>query len=175
MPEKNNLLLIMMIAIVILLSRLFPHAPNFSPLIAAVLFTAVYADKKLFFLPFIALFISDLFIGFYTLGVMFSVYASLGLTFLIGALLKKHKNTLNILSGSLFSALLFFLFTNFAVWYFGNWYAHDLNGLALSYSLAIPFFRSTVLSTVFYSTVLFGTYELVSLIISKKKLTLEKN
>lgn len=175
MPKKNNLLLVIIISLLVLASRLIPHAPNFSPLLAVMLFTAVYADKKLFYLPFLALFLSDLLIGFYALGVMFSVYASLGLTFLLGSFLKQHKNIINVASSALLSALLFFFITNFAVWYFGDWYSRDLAGLALSYSLAIPFFKSTVLSNLVYTGILFTTYETLTVFLSKKKLSLEKN
>ncbi len=169
MAKNNNLLLILIISAIVLGSRFLPHTPNFSPLLAVTLFTAVYANKKLFFLPFLVLFISDIFIGFYTVGVMFSVYFSLLLTLFLGKLLSKHYNVINTLSASLFSALLFFFITNFAVWYFGDWYARDFAGLISCYTLAIPFFKTTLASNLLYTGLLFGAYETLFYFLFKKK------
>ena len=55
------------------LSRLVPHPPNFTPLIAAVIFLPFISKDKLgMLLPISVMFISDLIIGFH--GQMFWVY-----------------------------------------------------------------------------------------------------
>lgn len=173
--KKSNLILIFIISLLVLASRLIPHVPNFSPLASVALFVGVYSqNKKYIILPIIALFISDFFLGFYQAGVMASVYLSMLLTGLLGIFIAKHKNALNIISATLGSALFFFLITNLAVWYFGSWYSHDLAGLSLCFNLAIPFFRSTILSSLLYSSVLFGTYELSLHLIKDKKLIFNK-
>ncbi len=159
--NKKNLLLILAISLIALLARLLPHTANFSPMASIILFAGVYAtNKKYLLIPFIALFISDMFIGFYKWEIMLSVYLSLALIYLISALVKKNKNILNLASASLSSALLFFLVTNFAVWYFGDWYSKDVVGLISNYTMAIPFFKSTLMGNLFYSGLLFATYEL---------------
>jgi len=99
-----------------------------------------------------------------------SVYGSLSLIGILGFWLKKNKNILNTISAILGSALLFFLITNFAVWYFGTWYSHDLSGLALCYNLAIPFFKSTLLSNIVYAGLLFGVYEFTLHAIKQKNI-----
>lgn len=158
--NKKNLLLILGISIIALIARLIPHTANFSPMASIILFAGVYAqNKKLLFLPLLALFMSDIFIGFYKWEIMLSVYMSFALIYAISYFLKKEQNTLNVLSASLASALVFFIITNFAVWYFGSWYSNDLAGLLLNYSLAIPFFKSTLLSNLLYTGLLFGSYE----------------
>ncbi|MFA6307367.1 MAG: DUF6580 family putative transport protein [Patescibacteria group bacterium] len=168
---KKNILLIIIVSLVALAARFIPHIPNFSPLASVFLFAGVYGKSKQYILlPLIALFISDLFLGFYKLEIVLAVYGSLSLIGVIGFWLKKNKNILNIASSVLASALLFFLLTNFAVWYFGTWYSHDLSGLLLCYNLAIPFFKSTLLSNIIYSTLLFGVYEFVLYTIKEKKL-----
>lgn len=173
--KKSNILLIIILSLIILVARLIPHAPNFSPLVAVMLFAGVYTtDKKYLLLPLVALFISDIFIGFYKVEIMASVYAALIAASLIGQLLKKQKNIINIISGSLASALLFFLLTNWAVWFFGDWYAKDISGLALSYTLAIPFFKNTIVSTMLYSGLLFSAYEGVKYLLTQKKLSTNK-
>lgn len=168
--NKKNILLILIISIVALAARFIPHVPNFSPLVSVLLFTGAYAkSKKYILLPLIALSISDLFLGFYKLEIMLAVYGSLTLTAVIGMWLRNNKNILNTASSVLASALLFFLATNFAVWYFGTWYSHDLSGLALCYNLAIPFFKSTLISNIVYGSILFGIYELTTYAIKEKK------
>ena len=173
--NKKNILLILIISAVALTARLIPHLPNFSPLASVALFTGVYGQsKKYIILPLVALFISDLFIGFYKFEIMLSVYGSLTIIGLLGFWLKKHKNFLNITSSALASSLLFFLITNFAVWYFGTWYSHDLAGLAWCYNLAIPFFKNTLLSDLSYSLIIFGAWEAIALALKHKKLALTK-
>lgn len=169
--DKKNILLIIFISAIILAARLIPHTPNFSPLASVVLFAGVYGSaKKYLLLPLIALFISDLFLGFYKLEIMVSVYLSFVIIAWLGLWLKKHKHIINIASSTMASALLFFLITNGAVWYFGTWYSHDLSGLLLCYNLAIPFFKSTLLSNLIYSTLLFGVWELSTYTLKNKKI-----
>ena len=54
------------------------------------------------------------------------------------------------------SAILFFAITNFGVWAIDHLYPRTLAGLASCYIAAIPFFRNTLLSGLFYSALLFG-------------------
>jgi hypothetical protein len=58
------------------------------------------------------------------------------------------------------SSLLFFVATNFAVWYFGSLYTHDASGLFECYIAAIPFFKFTLLGDLMWTAVLFGGYAL---------------
>ena len=173
--NKKNLLLIAIVSLIALVALFVPHLPNFSPLASVMLFAGVYGQsKKYIILPLLALFISDVFLGFYKLEIMLAVYGSLALIGILGSWLKKNKNILNIASSTLGSALLFFLITNFAVWYFGSWYSHDLAGLALCYNLAIPFFKATLAGNIVYSTLLFGVYEGATYIIKEQRLALKK-
>ncbi|MER3329478.1 MAG: DUF6580 family putative transport protein, partial [Candidatus Kapaibacterium sp.] len=55
---------------------------------------------------------------------------------------------------------IFFVVTNFTVWAFSGMYEQSLNGLMLSYSSAIPFFNWNLVSTLLFSGVLFGAYNL---------------
>ncbi|MFH1622448.1 MAG: DUF6580 family putative transport protein, partial [Candidatus Omnitrophota bacterium] len=54
-----------------------------------------------------------------------------------------------------------FIISNFGVWVMG-WYPRTLNGLITCYTLAIPFFRTTLASTLIFSFALFGIYELIA-------------
>src|SRR4030066_1001734 len=97
-------------------ARLLPHPPNFAPIAAMALFGGVYLSPRYAILvPLLALFLSDLFIGFYSPVVMISVYGSFVLTGALGIWLKKRRNPRNVVlvAGGLF--LLFFFITNLAV------------------------------------------------------------
>lgn len=145
--------------------RLLPHSPNFAPITALGLFGGVYLQKKYaFILPLAALFISDLVIGFYGMVMLF-VYGSFILSGLIGLWVKKHKTLINVLGASLLSSILFYLITNFGVWLSPNsYYTKDLAGLLQSYTLALPFFRNTLLGDIFYTGLFFGSLELSKLL-----------
>jgi hypothetical protein len=140
--------------------RLIPHPPNFAPIAALALFGGVYLDKKYALLvPLIALFFSDMFLGFY--AGMGAVYGSFFLTGCIGLWIKHHKRVTTIIGGACFSSLLFFMLTNFNYWYSDAYYPKTMAGLLDSYISALPFFRNTVLGDLFYTGVFFGSYEIV--------------
>ena len=150
-----------------ILSRLIPHAPNIAAIGALMLFSGAYLPKKMLWVPFIALFISDYFIGFYGTD-MFYVYGSYLLGLLIGWWLRSNKKPLLIIGGAFSSSILFFLITNFGVWAPpNNWYPHTLDGLIQSYTLALPFFRNSLIGDLGYTILLFGGYELVQRIAKK--------
>lgn len=162
--DKLNLKLVPILMIIFaIMARLLPHPANFAPITAMALFGGVYLPKKYaFLLPFGALIISDYFLGFYGLEMVW-VYGSFFISGLIGLYIRKRKrkNILTIVSGTLLASLLFFLITNFGVWALPySWYSKDLGGLIQSYIAGIPFFRGTILGDLFYTGVFFGGYEL---------------
>lgn len=151
-------------------SRLLPHPPNFTPLAALALFGGVYLEKRwALLIPMIALLISDSVIGFHPL--MPWVYGGFLLTGLIGIWLKKHKKPMIILGAAVTSSLLFFVITNFGVWVLPvSGYPQTLPGLIQCYIAAIPFFRTELLGTLVYTSILFVLYEAVArLIITGRK------
>jgi hypothetical protein len=158
-----------------IIARLVPHIPNFTPIAAMAIFGGAYLNRRYAILvPVAAMFFSDIFIGFYSPIVMVSVYASFILAGLIGLWLKKRKSPGNVILAAVGASILFFLITNFAVW-LGGWYPRNLMGLVETYTLALPFFRNTLLGNLFYTAVFFGGYELVLRLVKKPALaTAEK-
>lgn len=149
--------------------RLIDYPPNFSPLGAIALFAGFYFNRWIFILlPLSILFLTDTSLGFYSPGIMTAVYLSFGLIFMIGQMVKKRDNFLLKIFGSITGSVLFFLITNFAVWFFGVWYERSAAGLLTCYTMAIPFFRNTLLGDLFFVGLLFGAYELY-LIVKKSK------
>ena len=143
-------------------TRLIPHYPNFTAVGAIALFGGVYLQnrKLAFVVPFIAMLITDLIIGFH--HTMWAVYLSFGLIVLIGMQVSKNRKVPNILIGAISSSVLFFVITNFAQWISDPFYAKTFAGLAQCYTMAIPFFSNTVFGDLFYVAVLFGVYELAN-------------
>src|ERR1700688_456189 len=110
-------------------SRLIPHPPNMTSITAVALFGGAYfSDRRLAFLvPLAALFLSDLFLGFY--GHMEVQYLSFALIVCIGLWLEKDRSVLKIAAAALAGSVLFFLLTNFGVWAFGSLYPRTPAGL----------------------------------------------
>jgi hypothetical protein len=142
-------------------TRLIPHYPNFTAVGAIALFGGAYLpNKKLaFIVPFIAMLLTDLIIGFHQ--TMWAVYLSFGLIVLIGLQVSKNKKITNILFATISSSILFFVVTNFAQWLSDPFYAKTGAGLVLCFTMAIPFFGYTALGDLFYVGLLFGVYEIV--------------
>ena len=147
-------------------SRLIPHPWNFTPILAAGIFSGFYF-KKFFFSLFIiifSMFLADIFIGFH--NTMFFTYISLIVAVILGVFIKHLKFSEIIFSG-LVSSICFFLITNFGAWITLAMYEKNLEGLMSSYILAIPFFHNTLISTFLYLFLLKIIFELT---LNKKKL-----
>ena len=148
------------------LSRLIPHPHNFTPLAAMALFGGTYLrDKKLaFFVPIIAMFISDIVLeivngtGFHS--EMPWVYGSMLLITCLGFFLRGREQRQTIMVASLTGSMLFFFVTNFGCWTHGT-YGYTLSGLGTCYVAGIPFFKGTVMGDLFYNLVFFGGFALV--------------
>lgn len=166
--KMTNFIIAAVLILFAAFSRLIPHPMNFAPIAAIALFAAVYMDKKYaFILPITAMLLSDVFIGFYS-GIEW-VYGSFAMVAVIGLWLKKRIENRSgagkagfILGTTLFSSIVFFAVTNFGVWISGMFYDMNFNGFLQCYAMAVPFFRNSLGGDLFYVTVMFGTYELVT-------------
>lgn len=149
------------------LARFLPHAANFSPVLAIALFGGVYLRRsQAIVLPLILMMLTDLMLGLHTM-IPFT-WGAILLTSLIGLWVRRQATAGRIMAGACASALLFFVVTNFGAWF--AYYPQTWEGLVTCYTLAIPFFRMTLVSTLVYSAVLFGTYELIARSVSKTSL-----
>lgn len=172
--KMKNVISPLLIIIFAVLLRLLPHPPNVAPIAAMALFGGAYLNKHYaLVVPLVALFLSDIFLGFYS-GMIF-VYGSFFLIGLIGLWVQKHKSFRNVILASLGSSILFYLITNFGVWLTGTMYAKSLNGLFESYIMGLPFFRNTLLGDLGYVGLFFGGYELVLRLFFAKNKTISGN
>lgn len=157
----QNWTLILMI-LVAAFSRLIPHMPNFTAIVAmGLLAGAQFQNRTLAVLvPLAALLVSDLLIGFH--GEMLWVYGSIAFISLLSvSLLNSQSRWTRIALVSLASSVLFFLVTNFAVWLEAGLYPKTFMGLTDCYLMALPFLANQVAGDLFYSGVLFGAYAMV--------------
>ena len=146
------------------LSRLLPHLPNMTAVGATSLFMgAKYGVKKSMIVLFTTMLIADSVKGLHS--VMWATYGSLFLTILIGKFIASKQNMKWIVGGALLSSVLFFVITNFAVWLAPNFmYEKTISGLLACYTMAIPFFRNSIVGDMVYTALFFGGFELVRLI-----------
>ncbi len=138
--------------------RLVPHWPNFTPIAAMALFGGAYLSKKYlaFIIPLSAMLLSDLILGFHT--TMIAVYLSFALVVGIGLLLSNRIKVGSVLIAAIGSSLLFFLITNFAVWFGNPFYPQSFVGLTESYIAGLPFLGRGMVGDLFYSSVFFGGF-----------------
>ena len=142
----NHLKISIGIFLALAASRFIPHPPNFTSLLALSFYIPVLFGIK--FLPFllISFILTDFIIGFHNVA-----FFTWGSVILIGLMSKFFiSNITKRISGALLGACIFFFITNFGVWTLGS-YGYTLEGLKICYTLAIPFFAYSLISTFVFS------------------------
>lgn len=154
--KKLGLPLIISVVCLVSLSRLIPHPPNFTPVVALGLFSGAFiASRGLSLLVVLSsMFVADIFLGFHS--TLPFVYFSLVFITLLGGMLHEKKRAFgSIACVTLGSSLLFFVLTNLGVWLMQDLYPKTGLGLLMCYSAAIPFLKTAVLGDIFYTALLF--------------------
>tara|TARA_B110000438_G_C15806446_1_gene647611 strand:- start:1721 stop:2323 length:603 start_codon:yes stop_codon:yes gene_type:complete len=154
--DKKNKIIVFLISVLILSQfRLIDHPWNFTPVIAFGILAGYYL-KNVFYgyaLIILSMILGDLIIGFHNL--IFFTYLGLLFSVVIGKYIQQLKIKQIFLS-SIASAVIFFVISNFGVWLLGGFYELTLQDLVKCYVVAIPFFRSTLISTIIF-TIVFKT------------------
>lgn len=153
-------------------SRLLPHPPNFAPIGGMALFGAAYYTRKwwAYLIPIAAMWLSDLllnnivyaeyfdrFVWFYS-GALFT-YGAFALIVLMATFTLRKVRVPQLLFSALGASVIFFIVSNFGVWFSTDMYPKTLAGLGACYLAGIPFFKNTVLGDLVYSAALFGLFE----------------
>ena len=138
------------------LSRLLPHPPNFTPLVAAALFSgALCRDWRLALVaPLAAMLLADLWLGLH--ATLAFVYLGMALAVAVGRALGERRRPAILLGAGLLGSSLFFVVSNAGVWLTQDLYPPTAAGLAACYVAALPFFAHTLLATLLWGAVLFG-------------------
>ena len=139
-------------------TRLLPHPPNFTSLIALSFYVPAILGIR--FVPFllISFIVTDLIIGYHN-----TTHWTWGSVLLIS--LCSHffiKSFLSRIIGATLGASIFYLITNFGVWTTGL-YGITYEGLITSYILAIPFYAYSLISTLFFSLIIESVHKYLKL------------
>lgn len=173
MKLNKNIIIVSSLILLAALSRLIPHAPNFTAVGAIALFGAAYfKDKRLaLIVPFVALWLSDIILNNLVYGAYYSglnawfgnVFTYLGFIAiaLFGMKFLKRITVGTVLGSSLAASGIFFLISNFGVWLSSISLPANIAGLLTAYAAGIPFFWNTLAANVLFSVILFGSYEWV--------------
>jgi len=168
MVTRPRMIVIISLILAGVLFRFIPHWPNFTPIAAMALFGGTYLGRRYlaFLVPFAAMFLSDLVLGFH--AYMLAVYIAFGTTVMIGFILRGRVNIQNVALASITSSVLFYLITNFAAWLASPIYPPTFAGLMESYiaglaffnngSYGLSFFMNELTSGLFYNAIFFGAY-----------------
>jgi hypothetical protein len=174
-PSKNIVWSFILLVIIAALYRIIPGRPyGFAPQWAMAVFAgAVIKDKKwAFIIPVLSMFVSDLLYQVLYMGGLTSMpgfyegqwqnYLLFALLVFIGFAIKK-LNLIQIALASFTAPTIYFIVSNFLVWA-SNGSTRGLDrpktfdGLMLCYTDGIPFYRMSVLATLVFSAILFGSY-----------------
>jgi hypothetical protein len=164
-----------------ILCRLFPYMLgnvepgktypwNFSPFMPMCLFGAAYISQRSwsYAVPLIAWAIGDIGIGLITGNWENAFYPGQHMVYLsficvisLGFLLRRKRSLPRVAGTAVLSATVFFVLSNFGTWAFCGFYAQTLDGLKLCYTMAIPFYRNSLISMAVFCPVLFSKFSLV--------------
>jgi len=146
--------------------RLLPHPPNFTPMAAIALFAGFIFVKR--YMSIVAVVATMLLTDYFAFGYlspdwfasksMMVVYMALLFPIVFRCFLQKKLGVMRIAGAALASSTVFFIATNFAVWAFSPMYEKTFAGLALCYTMAIPFFQNTIAGDMMWSGIVFGVY-----------------
>ena len=170
MNANKQILLGLMIVAVLSLSRLIPHPPNFTPILGMAVFSGAIISKRYiaYLVPLAAMLLSDLYLGFH--ASMPIIYFSIAVCVLIGTIIESRVSILNSFLSISLGVLLFFLITNFMVWYGSGMYELSISGLMTCYLMGLPFLQNTFISSILYGMGAFLIYDILN-----KRIVFTKN
>lgn len=147
------------------ISRLIPHPPNFTNLIALSFYIPVFLGVRYLPVLLLSFALTDFIIGYHL-----TTHWTWGSIFLIGLLAKFVPNNVALrLAGASLSSLIFFVITNFGVWTSGL-YEQTFAGLQKCFILALPFFQANLISTLIFSIFFEIAYKLIKSFFLFKKI-----
>lgn len=185
MSANNKFLTVILMMVAGAVLRIIPHAPNFTPTESITIFGAAYLGRKYLalVLPLIIIYCSDFIINntiarsffteqegivWYDQYMIYNVIAIILMVLLSSQFLKKITFS-SVLLTTVGASVIFFLVTNFGSWASEkSIYTNDFSGLMNSYLAGWPFFKTSLLSNLVFSVILFGSYELIKGFVPRK-------
>lgn len=139
-----------------------PHAWHFTPLAASLLFFGARGSRRQLWIPLVLLAATDLVLTRFMWHYPFTwdtlvVWAWYAAILWLGTNLREKSGFWRVVAAAATSSVSFFIVSNFAVWAaWPSMYPRSLDGLIACYDAAIPFFRGTAVSDMFFSLAMFG-------------------
>lgn len=155
-----------LIVLLAVLARFAPHPPNFSPVYGALLFGGAYLRRRDFlWFPLVVLAASDYLLTAFLYRMPFgwgeiADLVAFAAVVLVGRAFCRKISLPTIGAAALAGPTAFFLISNFGVWLGWRMYPPTWAGLMACYAAAVPFFGSSLVSSVLFTGLLFGGYEL---------------
>lgn len=162
-------------------SRVLPHPPNFAPITAMAFFAGWIFPSYWTSLGLVSATMLASDIGLALLhgnwsylfhGLLPVIYSTFALIIALSRFAGMRRRTVGFGAAVLIgSSVLFFVVTNFFVWLLGSMYPHTLEGLAMCFAMAVPFYhvnglapfelvRNALYGDVVYALCLFGAYRI---------------
>ncbi|RRN77790.1 hypothetical protein EIM50_17815 [Pseudoxanthomonas sp. SGD-10] len=141
---------------------------NFTPVGAIALFAGTYFKdkKKAFLVPLAILLLSDVLLSYKFTGSFNPYYAGIELVYIsfaimvyFGSMIKK-VNVSNVLLASLAAVFIHWILTDIHPWLVGP-YTKDFSGYLSALIAAIPFEKNLLYGNLIFSTVMYGSYEII--------------
>lgn len=167
----------LMLIVAVACTRLAPHWPNFTPVMAVALAGGALFSNRLQSLAVAlgSMLLSDLLLGivvgseYFMHSTQLWVYACVAATAILGHSMRSASTARIVLLGGTVSSVGFFLVTNFAVWLHGGFYPLTLDGLAACYAAGLAFYRdggnflvNGIVSTLLFTTVVIAAARAVT-------------
>ncbi|MEY3386771.1 MAG: hypothetical protein RIR53_1582 [Bacteroidota bacterium] len=148
--KRNHDLWMTLTIVGIAFTRLLPHWPNFTPVLAVALCGGMLLnDRRSIIVPLAAMLLSDAAMGM-AFGAEYAlhaaqpyVYGCILLTALLGRSLAHWASAKALFVGGSAAGIGFFLVTNGAVWMHGTMYPRTLEGLITCYAAGLAFYRDS--------------------------------
>ncbi|MBK9272239.1 MAG: hypothetical protein IPM48_11660 [Saprospiraceae bacterium] len=165
--SSRDFLMVFVVTATLVISRLIPHAPNFTASLAGLIFGAVIIRHSIgLVMILLSYFLADLLINYFqygTLGVglgqVYWIYFPLAVIYFFNRMMTENSHPpFKLFSLSLISSLFFFILTNIGVWGSSSMYTKDFHGLLQCFTLALPFFVNEISGTIFYTLLMFAVY-----------------
>ena len=173
-----KILIALGLVVLVVVARLVPHLPDFTPTLAVGLVAGTYLPSGLALLAGLGgYFASNLFLPGNSFIGSLVVVAAIVVAITVGRFMSRVMRQRKIsrklgavVFATLISSVAFFLITNCNFLYNGYaFYPMNFGGLIESYVAGIPFFRTQLLGDLVYSGVLFGAAETAKWLVLKHR------
>ncbi|MBB4061551.1 hypothetical protein GGP80_002710 [Salinibacter ruber] len=146
-------------------ARIAPHPHNVTPIAALALFGGAHFANRWLGLgvSLVALLLGDLVIGFHALvPFVYGGFAAIGV---LGFGLRSERSVGRVAGATVAGSLLFFLVTNFGMWWLFDTYPPTAAGLWACYVAGLPYLANSLAGNAAYVGLLFGGVALLKRVV----------